>query len=284
MRGQRSTQLIFDRQDGVATRTQLLAAGLGEDAIDHRLRTGRYWAAHECVYALGPLSMRGHLVAALLAGGDVAALCHASALVPYRMRANVVTIDVALPNKRRDTDTLRFHRLSLDPGEVTTRDGLRVTTIERTLLDIAATGADIRHLAHEAIAKRLTTQAKLKQTAEKHRGDRGAPTLRRVAGEPHTRSRLERRFLRFLDETELPPPLTNHLIGPYTVDFHWPQFGLVIELDEDGHKTELAFEQDRARDRHLVGLGLRVMRVTEASLWGETMLRKEVCRAARIVR
>jgi very-short-patch-repair endonuclease len=284
MRGQRSTQLLFERQEGVATRAQLLAAGLGEDAIDHRLTTGRYRAVHECIYALGPLSMRGRLVAALLAGGDEAALCHASALVPYRLQASVVTIDVALTNKRRDTDTLRFHRLILNDNEVTKRDGLRVTTIERTLLDIAATGADIRRLAHEAIAKKLTTQKKLKALAAKHKGECGAPALRHVAGEPHTRSKLERRFLRFLNANGFPPPITNEPLGPLTVDCYWPQFGLVIEVDEDGHDSELKFEEDRARDRYLIGLGLRVMRVTELSMRDEAMLREDVRRAARIVR
>jgi hypothetical protein len=113
MRGQRSIQLLFERQDGVATREQLLTEGLGEKAIDYRLRTGRYRSVHERVYALGPLSMRGRLVAALLAGGDTAVLSHASALVAHRMLASVVTIDLAAPQKRRDTDTLRFHRLIL---------------------------------------------------------------------------------------------------------------------------------------------------------------------------
>jgi hypothetical protein len=282
MRGYRSTQLFDD--EGLATRAHLLAAGIGEDAIDHRLRTERYLRIHEDVYALGPLSMRGRLVAALLAGGEEAALCHASALIPLRVMAKVVTIDVALPRKRREAEQLRFHRLTLAGDEVTRRDGLRITTIERTLFDIAATGADIRRLAHEAIAKRLTTQAKLKAFASRHRGERGAPAIRRVAGEPHTRGRHERRFLRFLAACELPPPQSNHRIGPYAADFYWPQYELVIEFDEDGHKTELAFEQDRARDRYFVGLGLRVMRVTERAPRDESVLRQEVRRAARIVR
>jgi hypothetical protein len=282
MRGYRSIQLFDD--EGLATRAGLLAAGLGEDAIDHRLRIGRYRRVHEDVYALGPLSMRGRLAAALLAGGEEAALCYASALVPLRVMTKVVTIDVALPRKRREAEQLRFHRLTLADDEVTRRDGLRITTIERTLFDIAATGADVRRLAHEAIAKKLTTQAKLKAFAERHRGERGAPAMRRVGGEPHTRGRHERKFLRFLVECELPPPISNHPIGPYSADFFWPQYNLVIEFDEDGHKTELAFEQDRARDRYFVGLGLRVMRVTERALRDETVLRQEVCRAARIVR
>jgi very-short-patch-repair endonuclease len=282
MRGYRSTELIFDRQEGVATRAQLLAAGLGEDAIDHRLRTGRYRSEHEGVYFLGPLSMRGRLVAALLSGGDEAALCHASAFVPYRLRTHVVTIDVALPRKRRKGNQLRFHRLILDDSEVTRRDGFRVTTIERTLFDIAATGADIRRVAREAIAKRMTSQRRLSEFAERHKGERGAPALRKIAGEPHTRSKLERKFLRFLADNGFPEPLTNHPFDAYTADVYWPEYQLVVEVDEDAHK--LTFEEDRARDRHYAGLGLRAMRVTEASLREESVLREEVRRAARIVR
>jgi very-short-patch-repair endonuclease len=281
MRGQRHFQL-FERQDGVASRAQLLAAGLGEKAIDHRVRTGRYRVEHECVYSLGPLSMRGRLKAALLAGGDEAVLTHAGALVPYRVLTSVVTIDLAIPKQRRDTDKLRFHRLSLAEDEVTRRDGMRVTTIERTLLDIAACGADIRRLAQEALAKRLTTQAKLSRLAQRHKGDRGAPALRRIAGEPHTRSNLERMFLRFLAENGFPQPQCNRQLGPFTVDCYWPEYQLVVEVDEDAH--QFTFEEDRARDRYLAGLGLRTIRVTEASLRDESVLREDVRRAARIVR
>jgi len=281
MRGQRHTQL-FERQDGVASRAQLLAAGLGEDAIDHRIRTGRYRVEHERVYSLGPLSVRGRLVAALLASGDDGALCHASALVPHRLRTSVVTIDIALTNQRRDTAKLRFHRLSLTDSEITRRQGLRVTTIERTLFDIAATGADIRRLAQEALAKHLTTRQRLSEFATNHKGERGAPAIRRIAGEPHTRSDLERKFHRFLDDNGFPQPEWNHPIGDYEVDCYWPQFGLVVEVDEDAH--QFTFEEDRARDRFLAGLGLRTMRVTAASLTDEVVLRQEVRRAARIVR
>ena len=135
-----------------------------------------------------------------------------------RLRATVVTVDVAMPTDRRDEDQLRFHRLSLADNEVTRRDGLRVTTIERTLFDIAATGADIRKLAQEALAKRLTTLAKLRRWRRDHKGERGAPAMRQVAGEPHTRSDLERRFLRFLADNGFPPPVRTTRIGPYTVD------------------------------------------------------------------
>jgi very-short-patch-repair endonuclease len=74
----------------------------------------------------------------------------------------------------------------------------------------------------------------------------------------------------------------DHPIGDYEVDCYWPQFDLVVEVDEDAH--QFTFEEDRARDRFLAGLGLRTMRVTAASLTDEVVLRQEVRRAARIVR
>jgi very-short-patch-repair endonuclease len=80
----------------------------------------------------------------------------------------------------------------------------------------------------------------------------------------------------------LPEPLSNHSLGPYDADCYWPEYELVIEVDEDAHRVK--FEEDRARDRYFVGLGLRVMRVTEDALRDPATLRQEVRRAARIVR
>jgi hypothetical protein len=127
----------------LATRRELLAAGVPADVIDNGLKAGRYRSVHKGVYALGPLSPRGHLVAALLYGGHQATLSHASALVIHELIPRVATVDVAIPGDRRSRGQVRFHRLSLNDEDVTRRDGLRATTVERALLDIAATGADI---------------------------------------------------------------------------------------------------------------------------------------------
>src|SRR3954463_4835632 len=123
MCGQRDIE-VFNRQDGAAARHQLIAVGLSERVVDHRLKTGRYRLIHRNVYALGPLSMRGRLRAALLAGGDNAWLCHASALVPCRLRESVVTLAAAFQTTPGEEPQLRFHRLTLSPDEVTKRDGL----------------------------------------------------------------------------------------------------------------------------------------------------------------
>jgi hypothetical protein len=73
----------------------------------------------------------------VLAVGDDAVLSHRSAAALLGIRAATiveVTTDRALQSRRG----LRLHQAPLAPDEVTTRDGIPVTTPPRTLLDLAA--------------------------------------------------------------------------------------------------------------------------------------------------
>src|SRR4051812_3872051 len=75
------------RQHGVVARTQLVGLGLGEDAIDWRVRRLRLHAVHRGVYAVGHLALtrNGRFVAAVLTAGEGAALSHFSAAVLWRL-------------------------------------------------------------------------------------------------------------------------------------------------------------------------------------------------------
>src|SRR6266480_651785 len=66
------------RQHGLVTRAQLRDAGLSPEAIRHRVRTGRLHRAHRHVFAVGrpELTREGVWLAAILAGGEGAALSH----------------------------------------------------------------------------------------------------------------------------------------------------------------------------------------------------------------
>ena len=83
---------------------------------------------------------------------------------------------------------------------------------------------------------------------------------------PHTRSRWERQFLRWITNLEgIPAPLLNDKVGPLTVDCHWPDHNLVIELDTDQtHGTAWKKRDDTERDD-----------------WLEDRRRKEVWRVER---
>ena len=59
----------------------------------------------------------------------------------------------------------------------------------------------------------------------------------------------------------------NVRVGEYEVDFHFPDAGLVVELDGDAaDRTKRAFEADRIRDAGLTVQGQRVIRITEQRL------------------
>src|SRR5262249_20074393 len=127
-------------------------------------------------------------------------------------------------------------------------------------------GVNVDRLAHEALAKRLTTQTKLVETAQRHRGRRGAPALLAAANGRQLRSNLERRFLAFLNDDGLPLPLTHVSPGRYTADCLYEDHKLIIELDEHGHRSAHAFEEDRQRDRHHATLRYTTIRITDQAL------------------
>jgi very-short-patch-repair endonuclease len=153
--------------------------------------------------------------------------------------------------------------MPFERDEVVIRKGLRTTSIERTLLDLAALGEPVERLVAEATAKRLTSIAKLQTYLERRAGARGAARLRRCIEGTQTRSRAEEEFARWLDAHGIPKPDFNVPFGPYTLDVLWPEARLVVEIDTyETHGTRHSFEADRERDGYLLGKGLRTRRVT----------------------
>ncbi|HET6831613.1 MAG TPA: DUF559 domain-containing protein [Solirubrobacterales bacterium] len=97
-------------------------------------------------------------------------------------------------------------------------------------------------------------------------GRPGTDVLLALAREPHlpferTRSRPERRFLRFCAEHGLSIPLVNVSLLGYEVDFLWPAGRLVVEMDSSHHDDPRSRSQDAARDDQLGAAGFRVSRL-----------------------
>src|SRR5262245_19972119 len=135
---------IAQRQHGVVTRAQLLAAGLSPEAIKHRLRIGRLHRIWPGVFAIGRpgLTREGRWLAAVLACGDGAVLSYlcAGALWGIWERAVPSTPQVSVPTAsgRRGPRGIELHRTALEATDVTVRAGIPVTTLARTILDLAA--------------------------------------------------------------------------------------------------------------------------------------------------
>ena len=162
---------------------------------------------------------------------------------------------------------------------MTIREGIPVTTVPRTIFDLAATESEdvVENLLREAEYLELWDRLSLRDLIERYPRKRGVRkvrlALKRLEEEPSgpRRSKLEERFALFLRKHRLPLPRFNDSIvlngKRYQVDCHWPGTGQIVELDGwEGHRTRTAFREDRARDRALRVAGYSVTRLTWAQL------------------
>ncbi|MBN1528948.1 MAG: type IV toxin-antitoxin system AbiEi family antitoxin domain-containing protein [Thermoleophilaceae bacterium] len=261
------------RQHGVVARRQLVELGLGEYAVRHRIRAGRLHVLHRGVYAVGHLrlSLAGARMGAALACGPGAALSDAAAGACWGLRpSGGALIDVTAPREVR-RPRIRVHVRRLPADERTVHDGIPITTVPRTLLDLAATlqPHQLAAAVNQAEVLRLTDPLSLPQLLERYPGRRGTRRVREVMGETTgvPRSELEALFQEFLRKADLPRPETNaafHLAGRWIeVDCLWREARVALELDgRMVHDTRASFESDRLRDRELVVAGWTPVRVT----------------------
>jgi very-short-patch-repair endonuclease len=165
------------------------------------------------------------------------------------------------------------HRCKLVAEDVTTRDGFPVTTVARTLFDLAEAVSyeELQGAAEEADRLKLLRLGELEAVCGRGRGRRALRPMRRLLSElkapEEGRSPLEIRFMAFVRTHRLPEPVQNvHVLG-HEVDALWPSAKLVVELDSwEHHAHRAAFERDRARDPKLLIAGYRTIRVTHRRL------------------
>jgi len=272
---EREAAELATRQYGVIARRQLLATGLTPRAVERRIEAGRLHALHRGVYSVGhgTVPLRGRWLAAVLACGDGAVLSHKSAASLWGlMRPSGGSIEV-WAGTGRDKPGIHAHQGRLDPTDVTIRDRIPVTTLVRTLLDLAEVVDEdrLKRVFEEADRLRLLEMEALEQICDRSPGRRALRPIRRLienAREPvTTRSRLEDQFATFCHAHGLPPPATNALVLDHEVDALWPGQRLIAELDGFAfHHHRAAFERDRARDARLQAVGYRVLRITHRRL------------------
>jgi very-short-patch-repair endonuclease len=215
-------------------------------------------------------------MAAVLASGPNAVLSHHSAAALWGIRPSSRSIiDVTDPVKSRSWDGIRRHHKALPPDEVTVKEGIPVTTVPRTIFDLAASEPldVVKAMLREAEFLELHDRLSLWDLVERYPGRRGIRKVKIALGalkdEPadERKSLFEERFIPFLRHHHLPRPRFNDWIlageKRFQVDCLWPDQRQIVELDGwQGHKTRTAFREDRARDRKLRVAGYGVTRLT----------------------
>ena len=242
---------------GVVTRAQLLDAGVTRREIAVRLERGALIRVHPGVYRVGHRapSVEAAYLGAVLAAGEGALLSGlAAAHLLALVKGAAPAPEVITRTERRIAGVTTHRSRFLDARDAISVRGIPVTTVPRTLVDIAAT-LPIDALAracHEAGVRYRTTPAAVEAVLARRPTSPGAKKLRRVIhGDVHvTLSKLEARFLELLRHANLPLPITNRPAGSRRVDCRWPEQRLTVELDGYRfHNSRYSWEQDRRRER-----------------------------------
>jgi uncharacterized protein DUF559 len=230
------------------------------------------------VYAVGHTALRrtGWFMAAALAGGPGALVSHRSAAALHGlMDDSRPVIDVVAGTKRRNRPTIVFHRSSAihhdDRDQV---DGIPVTGVARTLLDIAEVlpRRKLVYALERAEKRRVFDLAATDAVIARSHGRRGLKALTAAIKdiEPeaqYTHEGMERLFVDFCRRYDIPMPAFNVSVDGYTVDAYWREHNLVVELDSwEHHRNRRAFEEDRRRDLQLTP---EVLRITHRMLTRE---------------
>ena len=216
-------------------------------------------------------------MAAVLACGPRAVLSHRTAgalwgLIGFR---NPIELTTARQIKKRSSFIARRSR-TLSDEDRTVRNGLPLTTVSRTLLDLASVldAEQLRNAWEEADRLRLLVLSDILDQCNRNPGRRGVVVLRRWAVEATApspgKTELERLVTKVCDDHGLPRPATNVTVAGYEADNLWPEPRVIVEADSfQFHRSRAAFERDRRRDIQHRLAGYTVVRLTHRRLTEE---------------
>jgi hypothetical protein len=206
------------RQHGVISVRQLRALGLDRYWVRRRVESGLLHRVYLGVYAVGVprVSFPGRYLAVVMACGPDAWLSHRSAADLWGLRPNASRLEVTVPEKREGPPGAQVYRTRvLAPQDFTVHDGIPVTSVARTLLDLSAVvkAPDLAIAIDRAERSRIFDLTAVVDVLDRAKGRRGAQALRRAiaAYEPSTqKSLLERRFKALLTTApDIPRPIFN---------------------------------------------------------------------------
>jgi very-short-patch-repair endonuclease len=260
---------IAGRAHGIVTRSELIAAGITPRQIKGRVERGALIPVHRGVFRAGHCapSIEATYLAAVKACGEKAVLAGlAAAHMLGLVRTRPARIEVIAPTYRRVWGIVT-RRDRLGPRESGRWRGVPITSVQRTLVDLAAVleEDDLALAVHEADIRHHTTPDQIERVLSRRHNWPGARKLRRVIwGEvPVALSRLEKRFLERLKEASLPQPEMNSRIDGRYVDCRWPKHRLTVELDSYRyHRSRHVWEQDHQREREARARGDEFRRYT----------------------
>ena len=269
---------VAGRQFNRISRAQLREAGLGADAIKHRVASGRLVIVEQGVFAVAPALDHdpwGRWMAAVLThpGSVLSHLCAAVAWELLTKQGQSITITRPGDGGPRRHGNLHVHRSGLLDGDVTSLNGIPITTVARTLLDIAGVVSDraLARAVREAVRLEQVTLHELVDAIGSHRGRRGVrllgETVARYSGLPLQRARsgAEVRALEVLRDAGRPLPRLNTRIAGEEADLSWRAWRLIVEID--GGPFHLDKGEDERKENAWRDAGWTVSRLSSEHVY-----------------
>ncbi len=211
-------------------------------------------------------SLRGHLA-------------RARGAVAVRASAGAIWGIVAPPSEpafdfRSRSDTARHASRGIAEWEIRERDGVLLTTVERTIIDLAwdLSWQALERAIERAIAAELCTSQSIAEHLGKitTRGRKGVRNLRAILNSriDTKKSEAETRFVQALRRTSIARPQLQHPIDlpggqRSLLDAYWPRHRVAVEIDGYRfHRSASEFRVDRRRQNAIQSLGIEVIRFT----------------------
>jgi predicted transcriptional regulator of viral defense system len=263
---------LATRQHGVVSTQQLKTLGYGRNSASKANRVGRLRRIHRGVYAVGNerLDWHGRCMAAVLACRPSVASHASAAWIWGLLRSRPGTIHLTAPTQRHPRKAFVVHRAQLAPVDRVEREDIPVTSLARTLLDLAATFSATRleRALERAEELRRFDLVALEEILGRVGHHPGAARLRQALAiyreDPaFIRSKLEGHFLDLVRTAGLPLPSMNFNVVGYELDAYWERERFAVELDVyETHGSRAAFERDRLRQEDLKLRGVEMIRIT----------------------
>ncbi len=264
-------------QDGVIARWQLIRAGLSERQAEGWLRGAQPLGDGVCLVGLAPPTQRQRWWAAVLSSPGTV-LSHASAAACHGLRpvvgATVTVTRVGNRGREHSGRLLVSYSLTLR-GQVTEHNGIPITTVERTIIDLWP-HLSVRtrsRMLREGLRLGSTSAPRMLAAIRGHRRRRGVATLRieverlGALALDRCRSDAEAWAVALIADAGLEAPDVNEVVAGEEADLSWPSARLIVELD--GPSYHVLRDEDIRKTKAWRDAGFDVRRLPTDAVYDE---------------
>ncbi|UGU28475.1 endonuclease domain-containing protein [Mycolicibacterium smegmatis] len=255
--------------DGVITLAQAREAGLSENSVRRRVRSGRWLRCSRGVYFATdrPFTDQARIRVGVWSYGPQATASGLAAawwLGVTKYAPEIVEVTAPRSSRLQHRPGTRLRRRDLWPTDVVERNGLRVTTLPLTVVEAAARRGGGAKLMDSALQRHVELR-ELWRAHLRNTGRHGSPAARRllIAADDGARSAAERLLVKLLKDARIIGWKANHRVGRFVVDVAFPAVKVAIEADGWAfHSDQADFQHDRVKQNELTLMGWLPLRFT----------------------